>query len=170
MTWPITLTILSLLVVNQVSTQSAGTCTHSFVSLDGSCYKGIKLSATWPDALAYCEVFGAELAIITSAEEQTAVQTYLATLRDPEYGDRDDHQYWFGANDVITEGDWKWAVTTKPVNYTNWSQGQPDNGGSDKDYDEEHCAEMSEERHWQWNDSGCEGKKHFLCEMISESE
>ncbi|XP_021374608.1 perlucin-like isoform X2 [Mizuhopecten yessoensis] len=144
------------------------TCTHSFVLLDGSCYKGIKVSATWPEALAYCEVFGAELAIIKSQQEQTAVEGYLKTLHDPEYGSTDHHQYWFGANDFVTEGDWKWAVTTETINYTNWRPGNPDNGGDDKDYDEEHCAEMSEEHSWQWNDNGCEEEKHFLCEMINE--
>ncbi|XP_060084594.1 perlucin-like [Ylistrum balloti] len=139
-------------------------CKHSFVNLGGSCYKGVKVAATWPEALAYCEVFGAELAIITSQEEQTAIEGYLGSLNDPEYGSDKYHQYWFGANDIITEGDWKWAVTAKSLNYTNWHNGHPDNGGDDSDYDEEHCAEMSQKNNWQWNDNGCEEEKHFLCE------
>jgi hypothetical protein len=38
--------------------------------------------------------------------------------------------FWIGFNDVIEEGNWKW-VSGESDTYTNWWEGEPNNGGRD---------------------------------------
>lgn len=79
-------------------------------------------------------------------------------------GDKNDRKFWIGAFDYITENEWQWVVSGDLVTYANWAPGSPDNGGSNGDTDEEHCAEIKESTNWQWNDNGCEEEKRYICE------
>ncbi len=73
---------------------------------------------SWDKAREKCVEIGGHLAVITSAEEQTAVATILSS------GSRT--AYWLGGSDIQTEGTFKWS-TGEAFSYTNWDVTQPDN-------------------------------------------
>ena len=56
---------------------------------------------------------------------------------------------WLGANDMDQEGQFVWKSSQTPMNYTNWSSGNPDDAGN------EGCVHM-----WlgvgEWNDVNCD--------------
>jgi hypothetical protein len=77
------------------------------------------------------------LATITSAEEQNFIQSKVQG------------NGWIGANDAVTEGDWRWVTgpeagtqfwnggvdgSAVPNQYINWAVGEPNNGGDGEDY------------------------------------
>jgi hypothetical protein len=94
---------------------------YEFVSAPGQ---------TWfqaRDGAASRTLFGRQgyLVTITSAEEQTFVQTKLVG------------KGWMGASDAALEGTWRWV--TGPENgqgltYTNWDANEPNNSSGDEDY------------------------------------
>lgn len=53
---------------------------------------------------------------------------------------------WIGLSDAEIEGTYKWA-SGQPLDYTNWSSGEPNNYGGNEDY-----VEMSSNRSGKWND------------------
>ena len=65
---------------------------------------------------------------------------------------------YIGINDMATEGTWQYATGGDLV-YTNWGNGQPDNGGNGQD-----CGQT-----WTgltWDDGQCHHKQPSICEMI----
>ena len=68
---------------------------------------------------------------------------------------------WIGYSNQTTEGTWKWVDTGKQEavrTYTNWNNGEPNNGGNNED-----CASM-DKYDGKWNDHGCEQQIHpFFC-------
>ena len=113
----------------------------------GKCYghpKDRKLS--WTDAESYCQSWsaGAHLASIHSVEDQKFVQTNFP------------QDIWLGGNDLAKEGTWVWSDGT-PWDYSDWSSGQPDNGGSNQD-----CLKGNW-RNLQWDDDFVHEKYLFLC-------
>lgn len=67
--------------------------------------------------------------------------------------------FWLGAREK-TRGNWRWYHSDKPVGYTNWRVGEPNNGGGD-----ENCAHMIWVFRWEWNDVSClKTKACFICQ------
>jgi len=64
---------------------------------------------------------------------------------------------WIGLNDLGNEGTFTWTGG-KPLNYTNWKSGEPNNHGGD-----EHCVYLNPEG--KWMDQECEARFHILCEF-----
>lgn len=98
---------------------------------------------TWTAARAAATGLGAgwDLVTLTSAEEDAFVRTLL-----PASPIARTH-LWIGANDAVTEGDWKW-VTSEAWSYTGWWNDEPnDNGGI-----EEYVALDFRQGTWAWND------------------
>lgn len=85
---------------------------------EGHTYQIFESGLVWADAESYCESLGGHLAVITSAEEQAAIEELLA------YGTK--NSYWIGAEN--SKGSWEW-VTGEDFEYTNWASNQPDNAG-----------------------------------------
>lgn len=81
---------------------------------------------SWQDAKSYCEQQGGYLATITSEEENTFV--YQEVLMKSEYTSA-----YFGLTDEREEGVWEW-VTGEPVEYLNWSWGEPNDEYGYEDY------------------------------------
>eukprot|EP00105_Crassostrea_gigas_P002356 XP_011414857.1 PREDICTED: perlucin [Crassostrea gigas] len=132
-------------------------CPHLFYRGHNTCYRVVRIQATWPEALAYCEAYRAELAIIQSAEEQKLLENYIKT----EAASLSSHTFWLGASDIMTEGDWRWAVTLDQVTYQNWAQGAPNNG-----HNLAHCLHISGGSGFLWKDGNCENKHYFVCETL----
>ncbi|XP_041355999.1 perlucin-like [Gigantopelta aegis] len=133
------------------------TCLRGFMKYENSCYRFSPKSAvgTWDECKAYCQSMNSYLVIITSAEEDKFIREYL--LQNTTNSD-----YWIGANDQQVEGQFQWmsAGSHKPVNYTNWYHGQPDN------IDEEDCVELKGKYGFLWNDNKCNKRAGFICEQF----
>lgn len=89
-----------------------------FTAPDGSkhryrIYKGVH---KWVEARAFCEALGGHLATLTTDEENEFVYWYMRGC--------DKLTAFFGLSDEKREHNWVW-VTGEPVEYTNWSPGQP---------------------------------------------
>ena len=75
-----------------------------------------------------------------------------------------DNGSWFGMTDLeafgYTEGTWGW-INDKPVVYTNWFPGEPNNNENGDD-----CGELYASG--QWNDANClENQNYFVCNRPS---
>jgi hypothetical protein len=113
-------------------------------ALDGSgtCFVWFRGPEVWTDAKAACIGQGAQLAIITSAAQNTVIDG-LARGFDT----------FLGATDMVTEGTFLWVDGT-PVTYANYRAGVPNNGGGTY---EEDCLviEGSKTPSDTWDDRPC---------------
>ena len=66
-----------------------------------------------------------------------------------------------GINDIATEGTWQYATGGDLV-YTNWGNGEPNNGDCPTCHEAEDCGETGTF----WNDVPCSKERSFICEMI----
>ncbi len=121
---------------------------------NGHSYCVFNLSAGWDGEWAaakrYCESVGGHLATITSKEENEYVYQFM---KDSGYNDA-----FFGFTDEEEEGVWKW-VTSEPVSYTNWKEGEPNNDVGGEDY-----AMFYHNYADKWNDGAFGDLKAFICE------
>ena len=67
---------------------------------------------------------------------------------------------WIALNDLMQEGQFRWALTEECETWTNWQAGRPDNW-----QDREHCAIIkATPGPGEWDDAGCESSRYPLCE------
>ena len=104
---------------------------------------------TWPEARAFCESRGWALARIDSDEEARIVHD--AAIEEV----ADD--WWIGLSDRDNEGTFEWA-DEEPVDYTNWSDGEPDLYRCGED-----CGAFKERDHLHWRDLHCATRLPFIC-------
>ena len=80
-----------------------------------------------------------------------------------------DFNYWIGLTDSAVEGHFIWHHSSKPLSWSNWNKGEPNNSGPG----DEDCVVLLNEHHsryWQWDDQICSrdnsynGDMHALCE------
>jgi cysteine-rich repeat protein len=116
----------------------------------------------WHDARETCQMMGGDLVIINSELEQY----YLEKLLDPTLN------YWIGATDETTEGDWRWVDGTlfwkgnasgTAHGYTNWEKNQPDNMSG-----VQHYAKIWAGLNFQWDDSAAGNLYNYICEFSDE--
>ena len=65
--------------------------------------------------------------------------------------------YWIGFNDAAVEGTFRWTNSVAAA-YTNWSAGQPSNGGGNEDYSEVLATGS-------WNDANTSATRIYVIEM-----
>jgi hypothetical protein len=65
---------------------------------------------------------------------------------------------YFAASDQIQEGTWRWP-DGRPVVYTHWNQGEPNDANRRED-----CAELLGGTGGLWNDVPCDAGRAFVCE------
>lgn len=87
-------------------------------------YSGHEYSITdsygsWTSMEAQAEGYGATLAIIDSAAEESFINSTFGTS-----------QWWIGFTDQDVEGSFEW-IDGSPVTYTNWAGGEPNNAGGE---------------------------------------
>ena len=122
-------------------------CPTGWMQFSSYCYFASTSTQTWQDAQTYCNDLGAELAKITSAEENDFV---LALARRDAIAQG---RVWIGLEWSSTVEGFLWSDMSTPV-YTNWGPNRPDGNASKP------CSVMWTNRDPQfpsgyWNDRGC---------------
>lgn len=142
-------------------------CMYSIVATDAQLLSWLNMD-TAQEAEEYCESLGGHLATITSAEEDAFVYQYM----------RENFSYesaYFGLTDAGHEGEWMW-VTGEPVSYTNWENGEPNNGIENTDqYPENYGLYYYDFSNGKWNDGDFgvytyRGGTAFICEWENKPE
>ncbi|XP_078667527.1 uncharacterized protein LOC144909366, partial [Branchiostoma floridae x Branchiostoma belcheri] len=127
---------------------SSQACPDGWRRNQWSCYLLVDTPKTWQDARDACRLLQADLASLTTADEQTYIGTQTVGAR-----------YWFGLSDIVAEGNWQWADGTdydpSPA-VTNWGPDEPNNlNGED-------CAQILPSG--RWNDAACKLLQGYVCE------
>jgi len=139
-------------------------CPTPWTFLSHGCYLFLTSESTnWSTAKNTCEDLNAHLVKIETAEENEELYNEAVRLGMTEV------TAWIGLNDMAEEGTWIWTDGTR-VDFTNWSQSQPDNAGPEHNED---CAELntftSTGGYWahpkKWNDRPCNVERWAICEL-----
>uniref|UniRef100_I3KV77 C-type lectin domain family 10 member A-like n=1 Tax=Oreochromis niloticus TaxID=8128 RepID=I3KV77_ORENI len=129
-------------------------CPAGWNKFNCSCYLLSERSASWDEARKECRDRGADLVVIDSPEDQTAISNIATT------------EAWIGLNDKEQEGIWKWVdgtpLTLIPAG--NWEEDQPDNGGGSSHWGEEDCVHVRTDMKKSWNDRSCSTSFKWICE------
>ncbi|MFO0878116.1 MAG: family 16 glycoside hydrolase [Gemmataceae bacterium] len=129
------------------------------VRFAGKAYKVFTPQLSWREASTKCEELGGNLVIIRSKEENALVTRLVDEAGLVEA--------WIGATDVMEEGKWIW-IDGKPLVYSNWFKGQPNNKDG-----EEHYALLMVNRGGEWSDQPNESKQHrpgYVCQWDIPAE
>lgn len=110
--------------------------------------------ADWETAHANCKSNGGRLLTLPTQEQDMALHKAVG----PKLGLP---SIWIGYNDLIQEGNWRWASTSRYVPDT-WKSGEPNDFRDDED-----CAQWFPED-GQMNDLSCSAKLPFVCERIEK--
>ncbi|XP_011196471.1 C-type lectin 37Db [Zeugodacus cucurbitae] len=111
------------------------------------------LKMNWFAATEYCRSYGGDLAHIESPEEFQALEKYFL--------DRDKESYfWIDGNDLASEGKFMSHTTGRPLIYTKWYNGNPDN------FNNEDCVEVTvyHQKALYMNDNQCERERQAICQ------
>jgi serine/threonine protein kinase len=127
----------------------------------GDAYKFFPEELTWTQAKARCQAMGGHLVVIEYANENQFVADLIARA-----GWED---AWIGLTDEAQEGDWR-TVEGKPLTYTNWMPGQPNNKQQQEHYaliSNHPLGNTGQRLGWQWTDQPNYSTQHkpgFVCE------
>lgn len=104
----------------------------------------------------WCETRGGHLAVINSEEENEFIYQYVL--------DSGLKLAFFGYTDEKEEGGWEWVYGES--DYTNWADGQPNNGANNENHKDEDYAEFYRKNSdGTWNDAIFAVNTHrFICE------
>ncbi|CAI5655373.1 unnamed protein product [Oreochromis niloticus] len=129
-------------------------CPAGWSKFNCSCYLLSERSTSWDEARKDCRDRGADLVVIDSPEDQTALSNIATT------------EAWIGLNDKEQEGTWKWVdgtpLTLIPAR--NWQERNPDNGGGSSHWGEEDCVHVRTDMKKSWNDRSCSTSFKWICE------
>ncbi|XP_077290247.1 brevican core protein triforce isoform X2 [Arctopsyche grandis] len=126
-------------------------------------YLGIFFKANWFKAAQYCRFHGMHLASISSQEENDKLEKYV---RDSGYGNE---HFWTSGTDLAEEGNFFWMSSGRPITFTNWNAGEPNNFRYENG-EEENCLELwnRDGKGLKWNDSPCSFETFFVCEVRND--
>ena len=101
---------------------------------------------TWPDARAFCQSVGGDLAVLNTKNLNEFVHDNFPA-----------GQIWLGATDGEQEDQWMWVngQNMQQGNYSNWGWEQPNRGRR------ENCLSMTRRK---WYDDNCLARLKPLCE------
>lgn len=74
--------------------------------------------------------------------------------------------FWTSGTDLANEGSFFWMSTGRPITFTNWNAGEPNNFVYENG-EEENCLELwnRDGKGLKWNDSPCSFETYFVCEV-----
>lgn len=74
--------------------------------------------------------------------------------------------FWTSGTDLADEGNFFWMSTGRPITFTNWNAGEPNNFRYENG-EEENCLELwnRDGKGLKWNDSPCSFETYFVCEV-----
>ncbi|XP_043647651.1 low affinity immunoglobulin epsilon Fc receptor isoform X1 [Drosophila teissieri] len=123
-------------------------------------YLGIFFKANWFKATQYCRYHGMHLASISSQEENDRLEKHIR-----DFGLGHEH-FWISGTDLADEGNFFWMATGRPITFTNWNAGEPNNFRYENG-EEENCLELwnRDGKGLKWNDSPCSFETYFVCEV-----
>ncbi|XP_061401111.1 ubiquitin carboxyl-terminal hydrolase 36-like, partial [Musca vetustissima] len=123
-------------------------------------YLGIFFKANWFKATQYCRYHGMHLASISSQEENDRLEKHIK-----DFGLGNEH-FWISGTDLADEGNFFWMSTGRPITFTNWNAGEPNNFRYENG-EEENCMELwnRDGKGLKWNDSPCSFETYFVCEV-----
>uniref|UniRef100_A0A8D8YIB8 Brevican core protein n=1 Tax=Cacopsylla melanoneura TaxID=428564 RepID=A0A8D8YIB8_9HEMI len=123
-------------------------------------YLNIFFKANWYRATQYCRYHGMHLASIASQEENDRLEKHIR-----DFGLGHEH-FWMSGTDQAEEGTFFWMATGRPITFTNWNAGEPNNFRYENG-EEEHCLELwnRDGKGMKWNDSPCSFETYFVCEL-----
>ncbi|XP_055309320.1 C-type lectin 37Db-like [Sitodiplosis mosellana] len=126
---------------------------------DKKYYIGTFFKANWFKASQYCRFHGMHLASISSQEENDRLEKHIK-----DFGFGNEH-FWTSGTDLAEEGNFFWMATGKPITFTNWNAGEPNNFRYENG-EEENCMELwnRDGKGLKWNDSPCSFETFFVCE------
>ncbi|XP_037905530.1 macrophage mannose receptor 1 isoform X2 [Hermetia illucens] len=123
-------------------------------------YLGIFFKANWFKAAQYCRFHGMHLASISSQEENDRLEKHIR-----DFGLGHEH-FWISGTDLADEGHFFWMANGRPITFTNWNAGEPNNFRYENG-EEENCLELwnRDGKGLKWNDSPCSFETYFVCEV-----
>ncbi|XP_055376702.1 uncharacterized protein LOC129608924 [Condylostylus longicornis] len=126
-------------------------------------YLGIFFKANWFKAAQYCRYHGMHLSSISSQEENDRLEKYIR-----DFGLGHEH-FWTSGTDLADEGNFFWMANGRPITFTNWNAGEPNNFRYENG-EEENCLELwnRDGKGLKWNDSPCSFETYFVCEVQSQ--
>ena len=123
---------------------------NSVKEYNGHRYQLIAEEMNWIEADEYCRSIGGHLVTISTAEENSFVQSLI------------NKSTMIGLSDAAEEGAWSW-VTGESLTYTNWAKNEPNNQ-SNEDY-------VLMQVKGTWNDGHLDREKWpFICEWDDEAQ
>ncbi|XP_061171068.1 macrophage mannose receptor 1-like [Saccostrea echinata] len=129
-------------------------CQSGWIRFGSSCYLfATDISYDWVESGHFCTLFGASLASIETDIENNFIRQQLLSIAKSV-------DFWVGGTDILTEGDWKWMTSQKPITYFDWYPGRPNDF-----HHNVNCLELHHNYKYQWNDQDCRVLNHFICEM-----
>nr|AJT58573.1 SM24 protein [Ophiomastix wendtii] len=163
---------MRLLILAAVVTLAYGhsACPPLWTHLGDSCYRFFPDRLRWEDAKTTCGQFApcsaealGQLVKIADAQVNEFLGIYLNSfVPQPPATD-----FWIGASDLGLEGRFT-NVDGTPVTFTNWAQGQPDNGAQSTGQPE-NCVMYGGETKL-WSDASCAMMMPYICMMPAEKE
>ncbi|HSJ02056.1 MAG TPA: SUMF1/EgtB/PvdO family nonheme iron enzyme, partial [Verrucomicrobium sp.] len=89
------------------------------VTVGSSKYQFVPGRISWADARTRATAMGGHLAVVTSAEEQSAIASLCSPMLTSPF-----HMLWLGAVRTKSPNTWQW-VTGEPFEYSSWAKGNP---------------------------------------------
>ena len=107
-------------------------------------------SEPWSDAQAECNSYDYDMLTIDDASEDSWADTTADSYSTS--------KWWFGYNDISSEGFWMWESGSSST-YINWASGEPNDSGGNED-----CAQLNRFTDGTWNDEPCSSSFYYICE------
>ncbi|XP_077865072.1 IgGFc-binding protein-like [Saccoglossus kowalevskii] len=125
-------------------------------------FEVITQKRNWTTAKNTCEVRGGMLAKIDTHSVDKAIRRYIS-----EYG-IDNNNFWFGLNDIDTEGTFYWTDGTALGDFTRWAENEPNNNVNKNPLGQD-CVQLWKKNAFKWDDSYCDRRAGFVCEYSFET-
>ncbi|KAF4518174.1 hypothetical protein B566_EDAN007866 [Ephemera danica] len=89
-------------------------------------YFEVTVATTWDEAKIFCRNLDFNLVSIEDETENELIKEYILTSLGPRH-------YWTSGSDSVQEGQWTWTSTARPVVFTDWHSGEPNNLNGNED-------------------------------------